>query len=734
VSETPARESSDVTWTGTIVRFTFRNAETGFAVVRLQPEGGAGLRTAVGVLAQFHEGQRLRLTGRLTDHPRFGRQLEVRTVETDAPKTEEGLVAYLGSGLARGVGPATARKIVAALGTDALAIIADDPDRVAAVRGVGKERAKALAEAVRAQRDVQEVLVFLRSHGLGAGLAARIVKRYGSGAAAMIEADPYRLADEVIGVGFKTANQLARRLGIAADSPSRVRAGMAFTLGEAAREGHCFLPADDLVQATVALLDVPVDLAEDALRALQHDGRVVVEEAPPEAPHAVGSLRVYPRTLHLAELGCARRLAQLMTAAPAPLPFRGEAAIDAFARDAGLALAAGQRAALLASFEHPVSVITGGPGVGKTTIVRVLTGVLRQYGLRVRLCAPTGRAAKRLEEATGQPAATIHRLLDFQAGVFRFARNAENPIEGDMLVVDETSMLDVQLAYSLLRAIPPGMRVVLVGDADQLPAVGPGNVLRDLIGSGVLPVTALNEVFRQHKRSRIVAAAHEILHGIVPSRGEEGGDFFFIETHNPTHTRAVLRELLVQRIPRAFGLDPVQDVQVLCPMYRGEVGADALNAELRELLNPRTAEAGRTSAPFRIGDKVLQVRNDHDREVYNGDAGRVVGVDEEERLLVRFGDRTVAYGPAELDQLVPGYAISVHRAQGSEYPAVILPLTPEHFLMLRRNVLYTAVTRGRRLVVLVGSARALQMAVENDEALARNSALGERLRDALAAR
>lgn len=713
--------AGEVTWTGTIARFTFRNADSGFAVVRLADAGGR-LRTAVGILAQFHEGQTLRLIGKLTDHPRFGQQLEVARVEAEGPKSEEGLVAYLGSGLVRGVGPATARKIVDALGEDALAIIETEPARLEAVRGLGSGKASALVDALRAQRDVQDVLVFLRSHGLGPGLAARIVKRYGRGAAALIAADPYRLADEVIGVGFKTADQLAQRLGVARDAPSRVRAGTLFILAEGARAGHCFLPADELVQTTVDLLDVAVELAEAALPELVQEGRITLEHT------ASGHPRAYPRTLYLAETGCARRLAQLTSTALAPLPFAADAAVADFAHTSGMQLTAGQRQALVTALDSAVSVITGGPGVGKTTIVRALVAILNRHRMRLRLCAPTGRASKRMEESTGLGATTIHRLLEFQAGVYRFQRDSERPIAGDMLVVDETSMLDVQLAYALLRATPPGMRLVFVGDADQLPAVGPGNFLRDVIDSGAVPVTALREIFRQQRFSQIVAAAHDILHGVVPARGGDGDDFFFLETQSPAHTRAVLGELVSQRIPRAFGLDPFADVQVLCPMYRGEVGADALNAELRRILNPSGPELTRGGTVFRVGDKVLQVRNDHDREVFNGDAGRVAAIDEEGRLLVRFGERTLSYTAGELDQLVAGYAISVHRSQGSEYPAVVVPLATDHFVMLQRNLLYTAVTRGRRLVVLVGAARALKMAIDNADSLRRHSALAERLR------
>jgi exodeoxyribonuclease V alpha subunit len=475
-AEQPAAE---VTWTGTIARFTFRNQETGFAVLRLTPDGGGALRTAVGVLAQFSEGQRLRLTGKVSEHPKFGRQLEARNVEAEAPKTAEGVIAYLSSGLVKGLGPATARRIVEQLGPEALARIETEPEQLAKVKGLGGKRAEELVAAIQEQRDLHGVLVFLRSHGLGAALAMRVFKRYGRGAAALIQSDPYRLADDVIGVGFKTADQLAQRLGLALDAPARVRAGALFALGEAARDGHCFLPTDALVQATVDLLDVSATLVEPALPDLAQDGRIVLEPV-------AGGARAYPRTLHLAEVGCARRLRELADASARPLPIGAAEAVEWFVQRSGMALPDGQRRALATALQHSVSVITGGPGVGKTTIVRALVAILREHGLKLRLCAPTGRAAKRLEESTQHAATTIHRLLEFQAGVFRFQRASDHPIEGDMLVVDETSMLDIQLAYALLRAVPPGMRVVFVGDADQLPAVGPGNFLRDLIDSGEL--------------------------------------------------------------------------------------------------------------------------------------------------------------------------------------------------------------------------------------------------------
>lgn len=715
----------EVTCAGTVERFTFRNQESGFAVVRLRPDARGELFSAVGQLAQFAEGQRLRMTGRLVLHPRFGRQLEVATVEAERPRSAEGVVAYLSSGLVKGVGPAIAQRLVDHFGPDVLDIADADPDRLREVKGFGRKRAAELAEALRSQRDVQEVMVFLRANGLGAALATKICKRYGKGAAGLITADPYRLADEVVGVGFKTADQVAQRIGIAADAPTRLRAGTVFTLAEGARAGHCFLELPDLVQATADLLDADATRIEAELPSLASEGRIVCEA--PLGDDA--SPRVYPRTLHTAETGCADALQELLAAGSPQVPITPEQEVERYAVTSGVHLPIAQRAALVRALTAPVSVITGGPGVGKTTIVRALVHILREHDLRVRLCAPTGRAAKRLEESTGHVATTIHRLLEFQAGVYRFGRNAKTPLEGHLLVVDEASMLDVQLAYSLLRAIPPGMRLVVVGDADQLPAVGPGNFLRDLIESGVMPVTALTEVFRQQRDSHIVTAAHEILHGRVPVSGGEGSDFFIVETRDAGHTRAVVRELVSKRIPTAFGFDPRTEIQVLAPMYRGEAGADALNVELRETLNPGREQVTRGTHTFRVGDKVLQVKNDHDREVYNGDAGLVTGLDPTtSRLSVRFGERVLEYPLGDLDQLVPGFAISVHRAQGSEYPAVVLPMSTEHFLMLKRNLLYTAVTRGRRLVVVVGSPRALAMAVDNVGSDRRNSGLAARLR------
>ncbi len=723
----------DVSLQGTIERFTFRNPDTGWAVVKLLDEVTGRTVTAVGPMAQLTESQRLKVTGKETSHPRFGVQIKVETFEAIAPSTVEGIEAYLGSGLVKGIGPATAKKIVKALGADTLRILEEDPEQLRRVRGLGDRKIHDLSQAVKAQKDLQNVIVFLRTYGLGPGLAARIIRRYGANASALVQANPFRLADEVIGIGFRIADRLAGQMGIAPEAPERLDAALEFCLTQATKEGHCYLPEDELVRRTAELLSCGEEGLRLRLPDLAKAARIVRQLPPgPVLLHEDPRPIVYPRLLAAAEDGVARALDELVLAKRAALPIKPLAAIAWFEQTSGMSLPDGQKEALRRALIEPVSVITGGPGVGKTTIVRALAQILAQKELRLLLAAPTGRAAKRLEESTGHAASTLHRLLEFTPGTGRFARNAENPLEGELLVVDETSMLDVQLAYALLRAVPLTMALVLVGDRNQLPSVGPGNVLADIIASGRVATTALTQIFRQQRGSDIVRVAHGILQGEVPESGGEGTDFFFVEAKNSAHARALVREMVTQRIPKRFGLDPLADVQVLCPMYRGETGADTLNRDLQDLLNPGQIEIERAGKHFRIGDKVMQIRNDYDREVWNGDVGRITYIDTgAAKVFIQFPERAQEYRFEDLGDLVPAYAISVHRSQGSEYPAVVLPITTDHFLMLRRSLLYTGITRGKRLVVVVGSRKALEMATKNDDDGQRFSGLCERLRDLL---
>jgi exodeoxyribonuclease V alpha subunit len=572
-------------------------------------------------------------------------------------------------------------------------------------------------------------MVFLRAHGLGQALATRIVKRYGKGAVALIQANPYRLADDVIGIGFRTADQLAHEIGIAPASPDRIQAGILFQLSQAARNGHCYLPRLELMESTAELLTLGSQQIDDQLQPLALQGRIRIEATLSDRNPGRREL-VFPTTLHLAETGVARCIHTLLHQHHRPLKIDVEASLLRFEANSGMELPAGQRTAVQRALTHPVSVITGGPGVGKTTIIRALAEILGLHDRNLVLCAPTGRAAKRLEESTGRAARTIHRLLDWQVGSSRFLRDAEQPLEGDVLVVDEASMLDIQLAYNLLRAIPANMALVLVGDVDQLPSVGPGQVLADIIAAETVPVTRLTAIFRQREASLIVENAHALLQGQTPrSAPRDDGDFFYIESRDSQHTRELVLELVSRRIPRRFGLDPIREVQVLTPMYRGHAGADTINADLQERLNPGGEAIIRGGRTFRVGDKVMQIRNDYDLDLFNGDTGRIRSVDRSASTLrVGFGEREIEYPFAELDAMVIAYAISVHRAQGSEYPAVVIPLATDHYMMLRRNLLYTAITRGRQLVVLVGVEKALRMAVRNDQEAHRYSGLADRLR------
>jgi exodeoxyribonuclease V alpha subunit len=712
------------TLSGVIERVTFHNPDTGFAVLRVQVSGRRGLITVVGTLAGVVAGEYVEAAGSWVQDRDHGEQFRAAELRTTPPHTREGIVKYLGSGLIKGIGPHFARKIVEVFGERTLAVIDESPTFLQEVKGIGTRRIQRIRESWQEQKAVRSLMVFLQSHGVGTGRAVRIYKTYGEQALELVRANPYRLAADVWGFGFKTADELAGRLGIDRASPLRARAALRYVLQQFSQEGHVGFPEAGVVDRTVELTGISHDVVTAAVE-LERNAGDLVREPGGEEPW------LYLKPLFLAELGLARCLHRLRAGDHPLPPIDVNAALQWVEKRMGLELAATQRDAITRATRDKVLVVTGGPGTGKTTIVRGILEVFSAKGLRCSLCAPTGRAAKRLTETTGREAKTIHRLLEFDPALGGFKRDAANPLDCDLLVMDEASMVDVVLAYQLVRAVPARACLVLVGDVDQLPSVGPGTVLRDLIASKAVPVARLTEIFRQAGQSWIVRAAHAVNQGELPESAPAGsGDFYFVEAATPAAILDRIVTMVRDRIPARFGLDPVRDVQVLTPMNRSELGARNLNARLQEVLNPPRGgpEVQSLGRSFRAGDKVLQTQNNYQREVFNGDVGRILRIDEAEReVIVDFDGKEVVYDFGELDELAQAFAMTVHKAQGSEYPAVVLPLHPQHFLMLQRNLLYTALTRGKRLVVLVGSRKALEMAVQRQDTTRRYSALCRRL-------
>jgi exodeoxyribonuclease V alpha subunit len=702
---------------GTLDRITYESPDGAFVVARLAPEAGGPNLPIVGELGGLVAGEAVLLEGRYEEHPRHGRQFRVTKAVPVVPATRRGIERYLGSGLVAGIGPAMATRLCDHFGTDVLDVVEQHPERLKEVEGIGPKRAAAIAKAIRGQRMVRDVMVFLEGHAVSPALASRIYQRYGDGAIVMVRQHPYRLAREVPGIGFATADRIARAQGFREDAPERIEAGVVHALGEAEEDGHTYLPAAALAERAAAMLGAERDACVRAIEALGRARDVIVE------PGADGE-GVFAPPLHRAEVGLAEHLQRLRAAGARSHP---PAAVD-LGR-----LSEGQRRAVVAAARDPMVVLTGGPGTGKTTCVRTVVGAYEQAHLRVALCAPTGRAAKRLAEATGRPASTVHRLLEYGPDG-RFVRGVESPLPADLVVCDEASMLDVGLARSLAAAVPAGATLLLCGDAHQLPSVGPGNVLGDVIRSGRFPVVELTEIFRQAGGSRIVLNAHRIHRGELPEPSPPqlgAGDFYIVPCDDPVRARDVVVRLCVERIPQAFGLHPQRDVQVLTPMHRGEAGTESLNRALQEALNPARPGRGEVrtrNRTLRVGDKLMQTRNDYERDVYNGDLGEVTAVGADGTLTVEFDGRPVAYGSDELGALEHAFAMSVHKSQGSEYPAVVVVLLPQHYVMLQRNLLYTAVTRARRLVVLVAAERSIRRAVQNADTQLRYTRLAERLR------
>ncbi len=769
---------------GLVERITFYNAENGYTVLRLNARGYPDLVTVVGNLPEITPGESLRLQGQWTTNAQYGKQFRADKCEQVLPATIEGLKKYLGSGLIKGVGPVTANRIVKKFGLETLDMLDHSPQRIREVLGIGPKRADAIARAWDEQKSIKQVMLFLQSHGVNTGLAIKIYKQYGDAAIDLVQSDPYRLAHDVYGIGFKTADKIAHDLGLPHDAPSRVAAGVVYTLSNFTDQGHVFAPQSQLIHDSAELLNVQPEQVTASLDTLEKNEQIkretiypIVGSLPKRRPaqskqslddflaaaetertasvtYPIDRARlpepinpgqqalrdepaIYLAPFYQGEVNVAKRLTAIIDSPRSRLSDLHGVDLQKAINEASTVvsnrstarLSDQQQQAVRTALTRKVAVLTGGPGTGKTTAMRAVIDLLEKYHHRYALASPTGRAAKRLSQATDRPAATIHRLLEFtpQEG---FKRNVQNPLEVDMLIVDEASMIDLLLMNNLLKAVPPDAHLLLVGDVDQLPSVGAGDVLRDIIASGRAAVIRLDAIFRQAMNSHIITNSHRIQRGQMPLTPQGTTDFFFFVKEDPDEAAELIVDLVAARIPNKFGLKPA-DIQVLSPMYRGSTGVIVLNARLQEQLNPpspQKAERKLAGTLFRAGDRVLQTRNNYDKDVYNGDLGYVTAIDLENQTLgVRIDDRVVDYEWSEADELALAYAVSVHKAQGSEYPAIVMPLLTQHYLMLQRNLLYTGITRARQLVVLVGSKRALGMAVHNNKPSERYSGLRERL-------
>ncbi len=705
-------------------RVTFHSEESGFFVIRVKCKGQRDLVTMTGSTPSITAGEYVETQGIWFNDARHGVQFKVQQIKTVTPTTIEGIEKYLGSGMVKGIGPHFAKRLVKAFGEQVFDIIEETPDRLMELDGIGKKRREKITSAWSEQKVVREIMVFLQSHGVGTARAVRIYKTYGDQAVAKVQENPYRLALDIHGIGFKTADQLAMQLGIDRVSLIRAQAGVRHVLQEFSGEGHCAQYFQKLVDSSVKLLEIPEETIKDAIQAEVNEGRLT-----PETIKEEPCLFLTP--LHRAELGVANHVNRLLKGTSAWSAIDLDKAIPWVEKKNDIQLSASQKEAIEQAVRKKFCIITGGPGVGKTTVVNSILKIIVAKRAHVTLCAPTGRAAKRLSESTGQEATTIHRLLEFDPSKFDFKKNADNPLETDLLVVDESSMVDIVLMNQLLRAVPDNAAVLLVGDVDQLPSVGPGSVLGDLMESGKVPVARLTEIFRQAATSQIITGAHAINRGQAPrqSRKGEDTDFYYMTGQEPEELFAKLMSVVTKRLPEKFGFDPVKDIQVLAPMNRGGLGARSLNVALQEALNadahPKVTRFGWTFAP---GDKVIQTVNNYDKEVFNGDIGTVSTIDVEEgELMIDFEGREVNYQVNELDEVSLAYATTIHKSQGSEYPCVVIPMAMQHFTLLERNLLYTGVTRGKQLVVLIGQAKAVGMAARNVKSARRLTNLPWRL-------
>jgi exodeoxyribonuclease V alpha subunit len=716
---------------GQIERVTYTNEENGYTIARVKIPGQRDMVTVVGNLLAPTPGEVLKMKGEWSSHPRYGEQFKVVYYQTSVPASVYGIRKYLGSGLIKGVGPVIAERIVKKFGEETLDVIEGNIEDLAQVDGIGKKRIEMIRQAWKDQKAIREVMVFLQSHGVSSGYATKIFKKYGERSIQVVQENPYRLAMDIFGIGFITADKIAQNIGFAKDSPLRAEAGILYMLHQLADEGHVFYPYESLIVKSREMLEIERDILVEAFASIESAKKIKIEDLNQDLEEfKENNKAVYLTQFHVCETGAAHRLKVLLNVPGSLKPIDPEKAIPWVQDRLAIHLADRQKDAIRCALTCKVMVLTGGPGTGKTTIINAILKILSSVQARVLLAAPTGRAAKRMSETTGRPACTIHRLLKFNPVRGEFEMNHEKPLECDVLIVDEASMIDTVLMHHLLKAVPAVSGLILVGDVNQLPSVGPGNILNDIIASGAVPVAALTEIFRQARESRIIVNAHRINQGKMPAfdNASPKNDFYFIEKESPEAVLDIILTLVKERIPRRFGFDPVNDIQVLSPMHKGLVGAGNLNTTLQEALNPGGSGIVRGLRTYKVNDKVMQIKNNYNKDVFNGDIGRITRLlPEDQEVTVSFEGREVVYDYADLDELVLAYAVSVHKSQGSEYPAVVMPILIQHYMLLQRNLIYTGITRGRELVVMVGTRKALAIGVRNDTPQKRFTRLQGRL-------
>ncbi len=717
---------------GQIERITYTDEDSGFTIAKIKVYGRRDLVTVVGNLLAPMAGEIIKMKGEWTNHPRYGEQFRVVQYQSMVPASVYGIEKYLGSGFIKGIGPIMAKRIVNKFDKDTLDVIENEIEKLGEVEGVGKKRIEMIKRAWDEQKEIREVMLFLQTHGVSSGYATKIFKHYGSKSIEVVKENPYRLATDILGIGFLTADRIAEKLGFARDSELRAEAGILYVLNQLADEGHVYYPYEPLIKKCQEILQVDREVIVKAFGTIALDKRIVIEDLNEDIEEfRENNKAVYLANFHFSETSVATRLKTLINAPKLIRKIDTDKAIEWVQGQLDITLAKRQVEAVRCAVEDKVLVITGGPGTGKTTIIHAILKIFEKLGVSIMLAAPTGRAAKRMSEATGHEAKTIHRLLEYSIQKGGFQKNDQDPLECDLLVVDEASMIDTILMHHLLKAIPPHATFILVGDVNQLPSIGAGTVLQDIIASGAVRVVELNEIFRQAQESSIIVNAHRINSGIFPSLepSKQGlDDFYFLEQGDPEEVLRIILELAKDRIPKRFGLDSLDDIQVLTPMHKGVVGTGNLNTELQKVFNPREADLTRGGRSFRVNDKVMQVRNNYDKEVFNGDIGRIARFDaESQEVTIVFDGREVVYEYPDLDEIVLAYAVSVHKSQGSEYPAVIMPILTQHYVLLQRNLIYTAVTRAKRLVVMVGTKKALAIGVKNDKTQKRYTYLRQRL-------